>query len=84
MDTEARTIPAGSGAAAAEEDYVRILSDPSITGKTAEEQMQELNEKMLAKNFTMQGKPFPTFLGSIDGFFGLSIGVGDMRFFLQL
>jgi hypothetical protein len=28
----------------------------------AKEQMEELNEKLLAANFTMSGKPFPTFL----------------------
>lgn len=62
MDTEKAAMAAGTGAQAAEEHYVKVLSDAKITGKTAEEQMQDLNEKMLAKNFTMSGKPFPTFL----------------------
>ncbi len=62
MDTEKRAMVTDASVEAAEEEYVRILSDPSVTGMSAEDQVKELNEKMLAKNFTMSGKPFPTFL----------------------
>ena len=42
------------------DEYRRLLE--SYENPTAKEQMDNLNEKLLKNNFTMSGKPFPTFL----------------------
>ncbi len=41
-------------------DMKQILD--TATNPSAQEQMAELNQKLLENRFTMQGKPFPTFL----------------------
>ncbi len=49
-------------------DYIKKIEDSfaalleSAENPSASEQMQELNDKLLAHKFTMQGRPFPTFL----------------------
>lgn len=43
-------------------DYRQLLETAAIRGDDAVVQMKTLNRRMLEKNFTMQGKPFPTFL----------------------
>ncbi len=43
-------------------EFRKLLDSAGERGPDAAAQMAEMNEKMLKKNFTMQGKPFPTFL----------------------
>ena len=45
-----------------DKDYRRLLETAGERGLDASEQLEGLNRRMLEKNFTMQGKPFPTFL----------------------
>src|SRR4030042_5948852 len=46
----------------ADKDYHNLLETAGKRGADASEQMKSLNKQMLEKNFTMKGKPFPTFL----------------------
>ena len=45
-----------------DKDYHKLLETSGKRGPDADAQMKKLNERMLEKNFTMKGKPFPTFL----------------------